>query len=121
MQGLFVSIRMRFIFKSILLPALCMLNVFPFLSPEPRVPQHIRQLVYVTNILGFILSGLTFILFLILYQFFGWIATSKYIISVAVVFFGIIFLNKRYWNAGRLIFCLAPVWVTLFITMYGKT
>jgi signal transduction histidine kinase len=98
-----------------------MVNVFSFLSPEPRVPQHIRQLVYVTNILGLILSGLTFILFLILYQFFGWIETSKYIISVAVVFFGIIVLNKKYWNAGRLIFCLAPVWVTLFITMYGKT
>ncbi|MEO7990094.1 MAG: ATP-binding protein [Chryseolinea sp.] len=98
-----------------------MLKVFPFLVPSDQVPKHLRQLVDVTNILALILSGLTFILFLILFQFFGWIATSKFIISVAVIFLCIIFLNKRNWNAGRLIFCLAPVWMTLFITMYGKT
>ena len=98
-----------------------MVNVFSFLIPTSRVPHHLRQLVYVTNILALILSGLTFILFSILFYFFGWVASFKFIISVGLIFLGVIFLNKRSWNAGRLIFCLAPVWMTIFITMYGKT
>ncbi len=98
-----------------------MVNVFSFLIPASRVPQHLRQVVYITNILALILSGLTFILFFILFSFFGWIASFKFIISVGIVFLGVIFLNKRSWNAGRLIFCLAPVWMTAFITLYGKT
>ncbi len=98
-----------------------MVDVFSFLIPTSRVPQHLRQLVYVTNILALILSGLTFVLFFILFHFFGWVASFKFIISVGLIFLGIIFLNKKSWNAGRLIFCLAPVWMTIFITMYGKT
>ncbi len=98
-----------------------MANVFFFLLPSYRVPHHLRQLVYITNIFSLILSGLTLILFFILLQLFGWVATSKYIILVIIVFVAVIFFNKRYWNFGRVIFCLFPVWAILAITLYGKT
>lgn len=98
-----------------------MANVFSFLTPSFQVPHNLRQLIYITNILSLILSGLTFILFFILFQFFGWITTHRYIISVAIIFIAIILVNRKNWNIGRMLFCLAPIWMTIFITLYGKS
>ncbi|HPH45783.1 MAG TPA: hypothetical protein PKU83_02175, partial [Chryseolinea sp.] len=98
-----------------------MVNVFSFLTPSTRVPQHLRQLVYITNILSLILSGLTIILIFILFRLFGWLATFKFIFMLAILFFLITFINRRNWNIGRLIFCLCPVAITVFVTLYGKT
>lgn len=90
------------------------------LIPSTTVPNDIRQGVYITNILSGIFSLLTLILFFILYLYFGWIKTSGYIISVGVIFLVIIWINRRYYNFGRLLFCLAPVYLTLLISLYGK-
>jgi signal transduction histidine kinase len=98
-----------------------MVNVFSFLSPPSRVPSNLRQLVYITNILSLIVSGLTFILVIILFYIFNWLATFKFMIMLAFLFFCIPFINRKNWNVGRLIFCLAPVGVTIFVTLYGKT
>ncbi|MBL7856529.1 MAG: hypothetical protein JNM57_02480 [Cyclobacteriaceae bacterium] len=80
-----------------------------------------RQLVYITNVLASILSVLTFILFLILLYLFGWTQTSPLVLGVAVAFLGVIALNKAgFINTGRLFFCLLPVSMTMFITLYSK-
>ena len=97
-----------------------MLRVFSFLLPSSHVPQHLRQLIYITNILALILSGLTFILCYLLFNIFGWLATFKYILLVADIFVVVIFINRINWNLGRILFCLTPVWMTIFVSLYGK-
>ncbi|MFN7258325.1 MAG: sensor histidine kinase [Cyclobacteriaceae bacterium] len=98
-----------------------MSELFSFLRPSFHVPQKVRELVYITNILSVILSLLTAILFLILYKLFGWTSTSPYILSVAVFFFVSVFVNIRFYDIGRLLFCLTPIWMTMFVSLYGKS
>jgi signal transduction histidine kinase len=90
------------------------------LLPSTTVPEDLRQSVHVTNILGSILFVFTLFIFFILYLYFGWISTSGPIISVALLFIFIIWINRTHYNFGRLLFCLAPVYLTLVITLYGK-
>ena len=90
------------------------------LTPSTTVPDDIRQGVYITNILSSLFSVLILVLFSILYLYFGWLKTSGYIISVAVLFLSIIWINRAFYNFGRLLFCLAPVYATLLISLYGK-
>jgi signal transduction histidine kinase len=97
------------------------LQTFFTLLPSNKVPTDLRQGVHITNILACIFSALTLILFSILYLYFGWTRTSSYIISVAVLFLVIVWINRGYYNLGRLLFCLAPVYLTLFISIYGKS
>lgn len=94
--------------------------VFSIFLPTSKVPEPLRQSIYITNILASIFSVLTFFLFFILYLLFGWTTTSGYIISIAALF-GLVFLiNRSYYDVGRLLFCLAPVYLTLAISLYGK-
>jgi len=95
-------------------------SLFDFLRPSNRVPDTLLRLVYTANTLSLLLSLLTFVLLLILCQLFGWITTSKYILGVAVSFLMIIWVNRRYYNTGRLLFCLIPILMTMFVTIYGK-
>lgn len=97
-----------------------MSSVLSILLPSSRVPEPLRQSIYITNILTSIFSILTFFLFFILFLFFGWASTSGYILFVAAVFIVIVFINRKYYNVGRLLFCLVPVYLTLVITLYGK-
>lgn len=97
-----------------------MLKAFSFLLPSSSVPEHLRQGVYITNLLTLLLSILSFLLFYTLFFLFGWSPTSLYIISIAVFFLFIIFVNRSYYNLGRLIFCLLPIYAALFISIYGK-
>ncbi len=97
-----------------------MRKTFSFLLPTKQVPESLRQGVYITNILTLLFSVLTFFLFGTLFLLFGWSATSGYIIGIAVLFIVVIFLNRTYYNLGRLIFCLSPVYMTLLISLYGK-
>lgn len=92
-----------------------------FFSPSQLVPPELVRPVYITNVLSSLLSLLTLVLLLILYSLFGWISTSKYILGVAIVFFLIVFINRRFYNSGRLLCCLLPIWMTMFVTIYGKT
>jgi len=97
-----------------------MRGVFSILLPSSKVPEPLRQPMYITNILASIFSVLTFFLFFILYLLFGWSSTSGYILGIAALFILIIWINRRYFDVGRLIFCLAPVYLTLAISLYGK-
>lgn len=57
----------------------------------------------------------------ILVALFGVGTTTYMIFGVALLFLLVITLNRfSLFNASRLIFCLSPVWLTLFISMYGK-
>ncbi len=97
-----------------------MSELFSFLRPSIHVPEKMKQLVYITNILSVSLSILTFVLFLILFKLFGWTQTSGYILSVVVLFSSFVLVNRRFYGAGRLLFCLTPVWITMFVSLYGK-
>lgn len=97
-----------------------MKSAFKFLLPSALVPEPLRQGVQITNILALLLFVLTVFLFYTLFSLFGWSATSGFIIAAACIFLVIILANRVYFNFGRLLFCLAPVYLTLFITLYGK-
>ena len=96
-------------------------KLFSFLIPSSNVPLPARQLVYITNILSVICSALTLILFSILYGLFGWLSSFTYTLLAALTFLSVTLINRKNWNVGRLVFCLTPAWMTLFITIYGKT
>ncbi len=102
------------------LHAVVMKNVFKFLLPSSLVPEPLRQGVRITNILALTLFVLTIFLFFVLFSLFGWSATSGFIIAVACIFLFTIIVNHTYYNFGRLLFCLVPVYLTLFISLYGK-
>jgi signal transduction histidine kinase len=97
-----------------------MRKAFSFLLPTRQVPESFRQGVYITNILTLLFSVLTFFLFCTLFFLFGWSATSGYIIAIAALFILIVFINRSYYNVGRLLFCLSPVYMTLLVSLYGK-
>lgn len=97
-----------------------MQNVYRFFSPSKDVPESLHQSVFITNILTVIFSVLTFSLFIILYLFFGWTATSIYIISVSIIFLIIVLVNRTFYNFGRLLFCLGPIYLSFIISLYGK-
>jgi signal transduction histidine kinase len=85
------------------------------------IPGRFWQQVYITNILSLIFSGLTIIFLAILIRNFGWGVTSPFILGVAFLFLMIVGINGQgYHKAGRLIFCIIPVWLTMFITVYMK-
>lgn len=98
-----------------------MRTIISFLAPGKGVPENLQQYVFITNILSLTLSVLTVILMTILYLLFGVEVTTYMIFGVAVLFLFVILLNRlSFFNTGRLIFCLVPVWLTLFISIYGK-
>lgn len=97
-----------------------MSRMFSFLRPSIRFPEKMKQLVHIANILSVSLSILTFVLFLILFKLFGWTPTSGYILSVVVLFLSFVLVNKWFYSAGRLLFCLTPVWITMFVSLFGK-
>lgn len=97
-----------------------MRKAFSFLLPSPRVPEYLHQGVYITNLLTLVLSLLTFFLFCTLFFLFGWSPTSGYILAIAFLFLIIVFINRTYYNFGRLLFCLVPIYMSLIISLYGK-
>ncbi|HNV31244.1 MAG TPA: ATP-binding protein, partial [Cyclobacteriaceae bacterium] len=97
-----------------------MRKAFSFLLPSPQVPESLHQGVYITNLLSLVLSLLTFFLFCTLFLLFGLSPTSGYIVGVAFLFLIIVFINRTYYNFGRLLFCLVPIYTSLLISLYGK-
>lgn len=97
-----------------------MRKAFSFLLPSPPVPEYLHQGVYITNLLSLVLSLLTFFLFCTLFFLFGWSPTSGYILGIAFLFLIIVFINRTYYNFGRLLFCLVPIYMSLIISLYGK-
>ncbi len=91
-----------------------------FNSQEENAFGHGHHLA-ITNLLSKIFSALTLILAIIIYGLFGWGPTLPFIVLVSALFIGIVILNNTgYVNLGRLLFCLVPVWMTLFISILGK-
>ena len=81
------------------------------------LPHHVRT----TNLLSKVFALLAFILAAIIYGIFGWGSTIPMILLVSAMFLSIVLLNsKGFINAGSLLFCLVPVWMTLFISILGK-
>lgn len=96
-------------------------KIVAYLRPGDRVARPYWRLVYLTNGLSILLAGLTLGLLFILLYLYGWSPTTKFIISVAVLFLTIPVLNNYVSHLlGRLFFCLMPVCLIMFITIYGK-
>lgn len=106
--------------SDVTLPFVFMRKTFSFLLPSPQVPKSLHQGVYITNLLSLLLSLLTFFLFCTLFLLFGLSPTSGYIVGVAFLFLIIVFINRTYYNFGRLLFCLVPIYTSLLISLYGK-
>ncbi|MFZ2905654.1 MAG: ATP-binding protein [Cyclobacteriaceae bacterium] len=95
--------------------------ILNFLKAPDHLPVDKRQYIFVCNVLSILFSVLAFGLDIALYLIFGWGPTLNLILLFGFLFFGIILLNKTgFNNAGRLLFCLVPVVVTMVITIYGK-
>lgn len=92
-----------------------------FLQPALHVPDRYKRQVYITNILAFIFCWVTLGIVAIFYFLLGWVVTLPYIFVVALLFLlGPVFnqwVNHRF---GRIVFCLIPVWLTMFVTVYFK-
>lgn len=97
-----------------------MLSWFNIYAPSEKVPESLRQSVYITNILSSIFAVLALVLFGILFSLFVWTDTSILIILVAVIFGLVPFINRVNHNLGRLLFCLVPVYISFGISLYGK-
>jgi hypothetical protein len=77
--------------------------------------------IYITNILSAVFASLSLILAFILYFLFGWGITLWLIVGVCFLFGAVIGLNRLgFSHAGRLLFCLLPVVMTMVITLLGK-
>lgn len=95
--------------------------ILNFLKAPDYLPADRRQYIFVCNVLSILFAVLAIALDMALYLIFGWGPTLKLILLLAFLFFGIILLNKTgFDNAGRLLFCLVPVVLTMVITVYGK-
>lgn len=85
------------------------------------VPPDFGRLVHLTNILAFTQGWLTVGLLAILLSMFGRTITSGYVLLVAILFFTIPLINRYVsFHFGRIFFCLIPIWLTMFITVYSK-
>jgi signal transduction histidine kinase len=96
-------------------------GIFEFLKPAKHIPAQYGRQIHLTNILSFIFCWVTCGIVAIFYSLFGWINTLSYIFLVAGVFILIPALNR--WvdhRLGRMVFCLTPVWLTMFVTLYFK-
>ena len=90
------------------------------LLPSDRVPDHLRQGVYITNILAPGFFVLVVVLYWVLHFMFGQTPLSNYVIGLSILFLCIIPINRKFYNAGRLLFAFIPVYVTLTLSIYGK-
>lgn len=73
------------------------------------------------NYLALVFSVLVIGLAVILVWLFGWNTTTPMVLAVAAIFWLVIVLNRRgHLDAGRLLFCLTPVVLTLVISLMGK-
>jgi signal transduction histidine kinase len=88
--------------------------------PGWHVPAQYQRQVYVTNVLSFIFCWAAVGVFFIFYYLFGWMATLPYILLVALLFLVITPINRANYHVGRIMLCLIPVWLVIFITIFFK-
>ena len=93
----------------------------PYLQPALRVVNSYHPQVYIANILSVIFCFVTLGVAAIFYYLFGNISTLVYVIGVAVVFLLVPVINRfGDHGAGRMVFCLIPVVLTMFVTLHFK-
>ena len=96
-------------------------EVLFYLKPSASLPRDYEKPVLITNVLSFIFFGLTIGVLGILYSIFGWVTPLPYVLAIALLFLMIPAFNR--WishKVGRVAFCLIPVWLTMFVSIYFK-
>lgn len=98
-----------------------MSTLFSFLKPSYEIPKPFERQVYITNVLSFVFFLVALGVTAIFYALFGWLSTLFFILIVAFSFLVIPIINKKASHrVGRVVFCLIPVWLTMFVTLYFK-
>jgi signal transduction histidine kinase len=96
-------------------------QVYAFLRPSVEVPKQYEKQVLIANVLSFIFFWITLGIFGIFYSLFGWISTLPFILVVSFLFLTVPVLNRSLSHKfGRITFCIIPVWLTMFVTIYFK-
>lgn len=90
-------------------------------APIHAVPGSYRRQVKIANLLTVLFSGVTTGIAAIFYYLFGPIDTLPYIMAVALLFLVIPPINRYISHyVGRVLFCLIPVVLTMFVTVLFK-
>ena len=98
-----------------------MFGNLPYLQPGSRVSNPYHQQVYLANILSVIFCFVTLGVAGIFYYLFGEISTLVYIFGVAVIFLFVPVINRfGDHKTGRMVFCLIPALLTMFVTLHFK-
>ena len=97
-----------------------MQNIFPFLKPSENLTDKYKGLVYVTNVMSFIFCLVTLGINALYYYFFGWLPAHYFIFIIALLFLIVPAINRLDHRVGRMMFCLIPIWLTMFATIYFK-
>jgi signal transduction histidine kinase len=80
-----------------------------------------RTQVKITNLLSILSGFIATLIFTVFYAMFGWLNTLPVIFAMAVLFVLVLPINRySSHKVGRTLFCLIPVWLTLFVTIYLK-
>jgi signal transduction histidine kinase len=80
-----------------------------------------KREIYTTNLSSLIFSILGILLNFCLIYLFGWSPTMYFAFAVPVLFGLVILLNKQgYVNAGRMLFCIMPVFLIFVIAIWDK-
>lgn len=91
------------------------------MRPSGGIPKSFAKQVHITNVLSFVFFWVALGVLLIFYSLFGWLSTLPYIFIVALCFLLVPVIN--WWGShriGRMVFCLIPIWLTLFVSIYFK-
>ncbi|HYC84379.1 MAG TPA: HAMP domain-containing sensor histidine kinase [Chryseosolibacter sp.] len=97
-----------------------MVGIFSFLNPSEHLTDKYKGLVYVTNVMSFIFCLVTLGVNAYYYYFFGWLPVLYFIFVMALLFLIIPGINRINHRVGRTMFCLIPIWLTMFVTIYFK-
>jgi len=95
-------------------------GIFSFLDPSEHLTAKYKGLVYVTNVMSFIFCLVTLGINGLYYYFFGWLPVLYLIFLVALLFLIVPAINRLDHRVGRMVFCLIPIWLTMFVTIYFK-
>jgi signal transduction histidine kinase len=97
------------------------LKLFNFLKASESVPVSYARQVQISNILAVFFFLVGIVTLLLFYYASGWFSSLGFLLIAALLFLAVPLLNRLGSSrAGRMLFCLLPVWFTLFITIYFK-
>jgi signal transduction histidine kinase len=94
--------------------------IFSPFKPSEHITDKYSGLVYVTNVMSFVFCLVTLGINALYYYFFGWLPALYFIFLVALLFLIVPGINRLNHRVGRMMFCLIPIWLTMFVTIYFK-